>query len=115
MASPGLPTPPPGLGDARVGAVFGALADPTRRHLIQALAHEPGATATGLAADAADQPPGGRQAPAPARPRRPRPSRRSGREARFELEAGALTEAAAWIGAVGAEWDDRLGRLQRLL
>lgn len=115
MASPGLPTPPPGLGDARVGAVFGALADPTRRHLIEALAHEPGATATGLAAEL----PISRQAVAKHLQLLGRAglvrSRRSGREARFELEAGALTEAAAWIGAVGAEWDDRLGRLQRLL
>ena len=72
-----------------VGAVFGALADPTRRHLVEALAAEPGATATGLAATL----PISRQAVAKhlkllgdaglvSR-------RRRGREARFELDHGA--------------------------
>ena len=42
-------------------------------------------------------------------------SHRHGREALFELDAAPLAEAAAWIGAVGAEWDGRLGRLRRLL
>lgn len=101
--------------EAAVDAVFGALADPTRRHLIEILASEPGATATGLAASL----PITRQAVAKhlallddaglvSR-------RRSGREAIFELDPEGLTEAAAWIEAVGAEWDGRLGKLRGLL
>ena len=35
----------------RAGAVFGALADPTRRALLSALAEHPAATATELAAE----------------------------------------------------------------
>jgi len=45
------PIPQPSGGDAEAGAVFVALADPTRRHLITALAANGGATATGLAAE----------------------------------------------------------------
>ncbi|MBV9918767.1 MAG: helix-turn-helix transcriptional regulator, partial [Solirubrobacterales bacterium] len=35
----------------RAGAVFGALADPTRRTLLAAIAQQPAATATELAAE----------------------------------------------------------------
>jgi DNA-binding transcriptional ArsR family regulator len=98
-----------------VDAVFGALADPTRRHLIEALAAEPGATATALASSL----PISRQAVAKHLGLLDRAGlvsrRRSGREARFELEPERLAEAAAWIGAVGAEWDGRLGGLREAL
>jgi DNA-binding transcriptional ArsR family regulator len=101
--------------DTRVGAVFGALADPTRRHLVEALASKPGATATGLASSL----PISRQAVA----KHLRlladaglvSSHRSGREALFELDAAPLAEAAAWMGTVGAEWEERLGALRRLV
>lgn len=116
-----MPTPhppaanPQPLSDARVGAVFGALADSTRRHLVEALAADPGATATGLASAL----PISRQAVAKHLKLLSEAglvsSHRSGREALFELDTQPLAEAAAWIGAVGAEWDDRLGRLQQLL
>jgi DNA-binding transcriptional ArsR family regulator len=101
--------------DARAGAVFGALADPTRRHLVEALAAEPGATATGLASSL----PISRQAVAKHLKLLGEAglvsSRRSGREARFELDPAPLADAAAWLGAIGSEWDTRLGSLQRLL
>jgi DNA-binding transcriptional ArsR family regulator len=101
--------------DARVGAVFGALADPTRRHLVEALASHPGATATGLAAGL----PISRQAVAKHLKLLGEAglvsSRRHGREALFELDAAPLADAAAWIGAVDAEWDGRLDQLRNLL
>jgi DNA-binding transcriptional ArsR family regulator len=101
--------------EARAGAVFGALADPTRRHLVEALAAEPGATATGLASAL----PISRQAVAKHLKLLGEAglvsSRRSGREAHFELDPTPLAEAAAWLGAIGAEWDERLGRLRTLL
>lgn len=106
------PSPP---SDRRVGAVFAALADPTRRHLVASLASEPGATATKLAAAL----PISRQAVAKHLATLDEaglvtPSR-SGRETRFELRAKPLAEATGWMAAVGAEWDDRLARLGRLL
>ena len=101
--------------DANVGAVFGALADPTRRHLVEALASEPGATATGLAAGL----PISRQAVAKHLKLLAEAglvsSHRSGREALFELDAEPLAGAIAWMGAVGAEWDASLAGLRRLL
>ncbi|MFN8218078.1 MAG: metalloregulator ArsR/SmtB family transcription factor [Solirubrobacterales bacterium] len=105
----------PGPADEQVGAVFFALADPTRRHLVEALAAEPGSTATGLAATL----PISRQAVAKHLKLLGDAGlvscRRSGREARFELQTAPLAEAVAWIGAVGAEWDRGLGGLRRLL
>jgi DNA-binding transcriptional ArsR family regulator len=99
----------------RVDLVFGALADPTRRHLIELLAAEPGATATGLAATM----PISRQAVAKHLKLLGEAglvsSRRRGREALFELDPEPLGEAVAWIGSVGAEWDQSLAGLRRLL
>jgi ArsR family transcriptional regulator, cadmium/lead-responsive transcriptional repressor len=101
--------------EAEVGAVFAALADPTRRHLVEMLAAEPGATATGLAATL----PITRQAVAKHLATLGHAglvnSHRSGRELRFELEPRPLADAAAWMAAVGADWDGRLDRLRRLL
>ena len=98
-----------------VDAVFAALADPTRRHLVERLAAGSPATATGLAADL----PITRQAVAKhldllgsaglvSR-------RRQGRETRYRLTPEPLGGAAAWMASVGGEWDERLARLARLL
>jgi DNA-binding transcriptional ArsR family regulator len=97
------------------GAVFAALADPTRRHLIEALAADPGTTATALAAGL----PISRQAVAKHLATLGEAGlvqrRRSGRETHFALEPRPLTDAAAWIATVGGEWDERLRRLRRLV
>jgi DNA-binding transcriptional ArsR family regulator len=107
-----LPTLDP---DARLGAVFGALGDPTRRYLIQRLASTPHATATALS----DELPVSRQAVvkhlAVLRDAGLVRNRRAGREARYELEPEPLSEATRWINEVGAQWDRRLARLKRLL
>lgn len=103
------------LPEARVDAVFAALADPTRRHLVETLASQPGASVTALAAGL----PISRQAVSKHLKLLGDAglvsSHRSGREARFELDPRPLADAAAWIGTVGAEWDSRLDGLQRLL
>lgn len=39
-------------------------------------------------------------------------ARREGRETRFALERGGLTEAGDWLAAVGAQWEDQLARLK---
>ncbi len=116
MAARPQPHGDPGsLEDGRVDLVFGALADPTRRHLIEALAVEPGATATGLARSL----PISRQAVAKHLALLHEAglvsSRRRGRESRFELDARPLADAVAWIEAVGGEWEGSLGRLRGLL
>jgi DNA-binding transcriptional ArsR family regulator len=113
MSAHAIPSSPGG--EERADAVFAALADPTRRYLIEALAAEPGATATGLA----EALPISRQAVAKHLHVLGEAglvnSTRRGREALFELDPAPLGDAAAWIDAVGAEWDTRLGELRRLL
>ena len=100
---------------AEADAVFSALADPTRRRLIERLAREETITASGLVADLAMT----RQAIAKhlgtlSRARLVR-ARRVGRETRYSLDAAPLEEASRWIARVGAEWDGRLAGLERLL
>lgn len=98
-----------------VDAVFAALADPTRRRVVETLAGGATVTASALAADL----PISRQAVAKhlAALRRARLVRgeRVGRETRYRLQAEPLGDAARWIATVGAEWDERLADLQRLL
>lgn len=96
-------------------AVFSALADPTRRSVVERLAAGGPGTASSIAADL----PVSRQAIAKhlgiledadlVR------SRRIGRENRYTLSPAPLSEAARWIACVGGEWDDRLVDLDRLL
>ena len=100
---------------APVDAVFAALADPTRRRVVETLAGGSTVTASAVAADL----PISRQAVAKhlAALRRARLVRaeRVGRETRYRLRPEALGDAAQWMATVGAEWDGRLGDLQRLL
>lgn len=99
--------------DARLGAVFAALADPTRRDVLRRLRGDATVTASALADDL----PMTRQAAA----KHLRAladaglvaGRREGRETRYRAVAGALDGAAAWIVDTGARWDDRLERLRR--
>jgi DNA-binding transcriptional ArsR family regulator len=96
-----------------VGHVFAALADPTRRLMIEALLRE-GTTSVPALTDAL---PISRQAVAkhlatldhagliertPA----------GGREVRYRLRNGALQSAAAWLIEAEAAWERRLGRLK---
>jgi DNA-binding transcriptional ArsR family regulator len=106
----------PGLGlpDAHdVGAVFAALADPTRREVLRSLAEQPGLTASRLAGDL----PVTRQAVAKHLAALSGAglvvARREGRETRYTLTPAPLAEAMEWMSAVGAEWDERLSRLAR--
>ena len=95
--------------------LFAALADPTRRYLVETLASRGGASATALAAEL----PISRQAVAKHLAALGGAGlvegRRQGRETLYELQPRRLDEAAEWIAAVGAEWDDRLERLRRLV
>ena len=92
--------------------MFGALADPTRRNLLSALADHP-ATATELAGGF----PISRQAVIKhlnALADAGLVSReRAGREVRYSVTPAPLSGAVSWIATVGAQWDDRLAALAR--
>jgi len=93
-------------------AVFAALADPTRRALVETLAASP-ATATVLAKDL----PMSRQAVAKhlalLSSAELVSSERRGRETRYTLRPEPLREVSRWVERVGDEWADRLSRLER--
>lgn len=102
-------------GTDHAGAVFGALADPTRRRLLATLADRPEATATELASEL----PISRQAvlkhlsalaDAGLLDRQ-----RSGREVRYHVTPAPLSDAVSWMTEVGGQWDDRLKALGREL
>jgi DNA-binding transcriptional ArsR family regulator len=94
-----------------VDLVFTALADPTRREVLRSIAQQPDMTASRLAGEL----PITRQAVAKhlkalheaglVEPRR------EGRETRYTLTPAPLVDAMAWMGEVGAAWDQRLARL----
>jgi DNA-binding transcriptional ArsR family regulator len=94
-------------------AVFNALADPTRRALLQTIAEQPSSTATALAARL----PITRQAvnkhlsalaDAGLLDRE-----REGREVHYTITPAPLSEAVSWMASVGGQWDERLAALQR--
>jgi DNA-binding transcriptional ArsR family regulator len=101
----------PGVVDDGIGAVFTALADPTRRLLLTVLSDRPGLTASRLAGEL----PMTRQAVTKHLAALDRAglvrARREGRETRYSLTPAPLAEAMDWMAAVGARWDERLGRL----
>jgi DNA-binding transcriptional ArsR family regulator len=102
----------PGLtSDDDVGAVFGALADPTRREVVRSLAAQPGLTASRLAGDL----PMTRQAVSKHLTALSSAglvqAQREGRETRYTLTPAPLAGAMQWMADVGAEWDARLARL----
>jgi DNA-binding transcriptional ArsR family regulator len=98
-----------------VDAIFVALADPTRRRVVETLARGGTVTASGLA----DQLPISRQAVtkhlAALQGAELVNSSRIGRETHYKLRPQPLDEAAHWIQMVSAEWDDRLEALRRSL
>jgi DNA-binding transcriptional ArsR family regulator len=100
------------MNDDPAAAVFGALADPTRRQLLSTIAARP-ATATELAGSL----PISRQAvvkhlnalsEAGLLERLP-----AGRQVRYRVTPAPLSEAVSWMAAVGGQWDDRLAALER--
>ena len=95
-----------------VGAVFAALADGTRRQMVQALAAGSTVTASSLARDL----PITRQAVAKHLAALDSAglvsAERRGRETHYSLTPAPLADAATWMAGVGAEWDDRLGSLR---
>ena len=98
-----------------IGAVFAALADPTRRRLVMSLASGSTVTATRLSADL----PMTRQAVAKHLAMLDHAglvaAERRGRETHYRLTPEPLAGAADWMAAVGEQWDDRLAALRQHL
>ena len=93
-------------------AVFVALADPTRRKLLERLAMGP-TTATGLSVRF----PMTRQAVvkhlAALADAGMVAKERHGREVHYSMESAPLDEATAWLTTLAARWEQRLLRLKR--
>jgi DNA-binding transcriptional ArsR family regulator len=98
--------------EERAGAVFAALADPTRRAVVRSLAERQTVTASALAA----QLPMTRQAVTKHLVTLAHAGlvegHREGRETRYRLTPAPLDDAVRWMAEVGAAWDDRLARLR---
>lgn len=100
---------------AQTEDVFAALADPTRRQLVEILARYPTKTATELTAEL----PLTRQGIAKhlkilAEADLVR-TEKVGRETLYSLNPAPLTEARAWVELITAQWDRRLAALQAYL
>ena len=101
--------------NTQVEAVFDALADGTRRRLLQQLSREGPLTASQLAPDYGVT----RQAVvkhlAILRTAGLVTSERAGNEVRFAVEAEPLAAAVDWLEQVGERWDRRLVALDKRL
>lgn len=96
-------------------AVFGALADPTRRRLLTLLDERGAASATELAREL----PMSRQAVLKHLTALADAGlvegRREGRAVRFHPTPAPLSDAVGWMADVGAQWDERLALLRSQL
>lgn len=98
-----------------VDAVFAALSDPSRRDVMSFISELGEASASELA----EQMPISRQAIvkhlASLADAGLVSAERQGRQVRYRLTPGPLNEATRWMAEIGAEWDDRLQALERML
>jgi DNA-binding transcriptional ArsR family regulator len=96
-----------------VDQVFAALADPTRRQLLEALAQRPPCSATALAEGL----PVSRQAVAKhlvtLRHSQLVTSHRAGKEVLFSVCPDQLTATASWMTTLAATWTERLQLLKQ--
>jgi len=103
------PEPAPQMSVARV---LGALADPTRRQVLEALAAHPAASASALAREL----PVSRQMVlkhlAVLQESGLVTSARAGREVLFQVRSSPLAETAEWLSSLAARWDSRLAALK---
>jgi DNA-binding transcriptional ArsR family regulator len=116
LGGPGLGGPGlggPGLASAAADQVFAALADPTRRQLLELLGEQAAASATALAG----QLPVSRQAVvkhlAVLQQSDLVTRRRDGREVVFTVHPERLVATASWMTSVAASWQQRLHLLKQ--
>jgi DNA-binding transcriptional ArsR family regulator len=99
----------------RLDALFGALADPTRRHIVERLVADGPISATDLATGL----PITRQAVVKHLQVLAGAglvdAERAGREVRYGAAPTALSEAERWLDRTAAAWDRRLARLRARL
>ncbi|MFE7134343.1 ArsR/SmtB family transcription factor [Streptomyces sp. NPDC057638] len=105
---------PPGAADEEVSRVLAALADPTRRRILDALVRHGESTATALAVEI----PVSRQAIVKHLGVLDRAglvtARRAGREALFTVVPGTMDATAAWMERTAAAWGSRLAAIRRI-
>ncbi|MEV6197921.1 metalloregulator ArsR/SmtB family transcription factor [Streptomyces sp. NPDC051920] len=101
-------------GSEEVDGVLAALADPTRRHLLDLLAARGEVTATKLA----EELPVSRQAVvkhlAVLDAAGLVTGSRVGREVRYAVRPAALNATARWMAALAADWDRRLAHVKHV-
>ena len=101
--------------EQRVDAIFAALSDRSRREVMSFISEFGQASASELA----EQMPISRQAIvkhlAALADAGLVSAEREGRQVRYRLTPEPLNEAMRWMAEVGAEWDDRLRALERML
>lgn len=101
------------MGGGDVDGLFAALADPTRRRILDHLAAEGPLSATeltpahGVSRQAVVKHLGALEAAGLVA------RRREGRDVRFSVVDGGLDPAGAWLAEVGRRWDRRLAALAR--
>jgi DNA-binding transcriptional ArsR family regulator len=99
---------------ARIDEILAALADPTRRQVLEVIAARGEATATVIAT----QVPVSRQAIVKHLAILTRAGlvgcRRHGREVRYTVQPEGLATTARWLAARAAAWDARLERLKQI-
>jgi DNA-binding transcriptional ArsR family regulator len=104
----------PGLASTAADQVFAALADPTRRQLLELLGEQAAASATALAG----QLPVSRQAVvkhlAVLQQSDLVTRRRDGREVVFTVHPERLVATASWMTSVAASWQQRLRLLKQV-
>ena len=93
--------------------VFGALADPTRRMVLEEVATRGSATATELSVPLGIT----RQAVAKHLTVLAEAGlvdgRRAGRETRYRPTPAPMSDAISWMAEIGGRWDERLAALER--
>ena len=99
---------------ADYGQLFAALADPTRRQVLDLLAARGEGSASALAAAMPVSRPAVIKHLAVLDRAGLVESRRRGREVLFNVRPEPLESAASWMAAVAADWDARLAALKRL-
>jgi DNA-binding transcriptional ArsR family regulator len=97
------------------GAVFAALADPTRRWIVRELAAQGPLTPTALGARAGISRQAATKHLAALGSAGLVHGRRAGRETRYLLVTAPFAEAEVWMRAISASWERRLTVLERQL
>jgi DNA-binding transcriptional ArsR family regulator len=95
-----------------VETVLGALADPTRRQVLEALAARPAASASALAREFTISRQMVLKHLGVLQECGLVSSTRAGREVLFQVRTAPLTQTADWLTSLAAQWDSRLADLK---